>query len=134
MNGNGAYTGKFLFLQILQSLLVPINYISNSGEISPALLADAGVKWTLTGHSERRVGFGFPGETSEVVAKKTAAAIKAGISVMLCIGEQLAERESGKTMEVCEEQLKPVVAALTVPDWSKVVIAYEPVWAIGTGR
>lgn len=105
-----------------------------TGEISAQLLADAGVKWTLTGHSERRVGFGFPGETSEVVAKKTAVSIKAGLSVMLCIGEQLAERESGKTMEVCEQQLQPCVAALTEADWAKVVIAYEPVWAIGTGK
>ena len=88
----------------------------------------------MTGHSERRVGFGYPGETSEVVAQKTAAAIKAGLSVMLCIGEHLSERESGKTMEVCAAQLTPVVAALTEKDWAKVVIAYEPVWAIGTGK
>ncbi len=105
-----------------------------TGEISAALLADAGIKWTLTGHSERRVGFGFPGEPSEVVAKKTASAIKYGLSVILCIGEQLAERENGSTMLVCAEQLTPVAAVLNIKDWNNIVIAYEPVWAIGTGK
>jgi triosephosphate isomerase len=95
-----------------------------TGEISPMLLKDAGITWTLTGHSERRVGFGLPGETSSVVAGKTAAAIKTGLSVILCIGEQLAEREAGTTMTVCAEQLAPVVAALAQADWASVVVAY----------
>jgi len=104
------------------------------GEVSVELFVDSGVRWTLTGHSERRVGFGFPGETSEVVGRKTAAAIKAGMSVIACIGEKLHERESGITMDVCAEQLSAIKAALKEEDWAKVVIAYEPVWAIGTGK
>lgn len=105
-----------------------------TGEISAQMLKDIGVKWTLTGHSERRVGFGFPGETNEVVGKKTMVAVKAGLSVMFCIGEQLAERESGETMTVCAAQLAAASAFLSVEDWKNVVIAYEPVWAIGTGK
>lgn len=97
------------------------------------MLVDSGIKWTLTGHSERRVGFGFPGETSAVVGVKTKNAIEAGLSVIVCIGEQLADRQSGSTMKVCSEQLAAVQAALTEVDWKKVVLAYEPVWAIGTG-
>ncbi len=112
LNGMGAYTG----------------------EHSAAMLKDAGVKWTLTGHSERRVGFGGPGETSETVAAKTVMALKSGLSVAVCIGESLAEREANKTLDVCIEQLKPVCANLTANDWRRIVIAYEPVWAIGTGK
>lgn len=97
------------------------------------MLADSGITWTLTGHSERRVGFGFPGETSHVVGVKTKNAIDKGLSVMACIGEQLEDRQSGATMKVCAEQLEAIKAALSIGDWKKVVIAYEPVWAIGTG-
>jgi triosephosphate isomerase len=97
------------------------------------MLADFGIKWTLTGHSERRVGFGFPGETSHVVGVKTKNAIDNGLSVIACIGEQLADRQAGTTMKVCAEQLAAIKAALKEGDWKKVVIAYEPVWAIGTG-
>lgn len=105
-----------------------------TGEISAQLLKDIGVKWTLTGHSERRVGFGIPGETNELVAKKTAVAVKAGLNVMACIGEQLAERENGTTMDVCAAQLAAIAAVLTIEEWKSVVVAYEPVWAIGTGK
>lgn len=108
-------------------------YGAYTGEMSADLLADSGITWTLTGHSERRVGFGYPGETSEVVGVKTKNAIDKGISVMACIGEQLEDRQNGTTMAVCAEQLKAIKAALTTGDWKKVVIAYEPVWAIGTG-
>jgi len=101
--------------------------------LSADLLADAGINWTLTGHSERRVGFGFPGETSHVVGIKTKNAVDKGLSVIACIGEQLADRQNGTTMVVCAEQLEAIKAALQVADWKKVVIAYEPVWAIGTG-
>lgn len=97
------------------------------------MLSDAGITWTLTGHSERRVGFGFPGETSQVVGVKTKNAIDCGMSAIACIGEQLADRQGGRTMVVCSEQLAAIKAALREVDWKKVVIAYEPVWAIGTG-
>ncbi|KAH9919475.1 triose phosphate isomerase [Epithele typhae] len=102
-----------------------------TGEISPRQLVDAGVPYVILGHSERRTLFG---ETSKLVADKTQAAIAAGLSVILCVGETLEEREAGKTKQVVEAQLTPVVAALKEADWSKVVVAYEPVWAIGTGK
>jgi len=81
----------------------------------------------LTGHSERR----FKGETDEVVAKKAAYALNKGLGVIACIGETKDEREGGKTIEVVERQV--AAYAKHIKDWSKVVIAYEPVWAIGTG-
>lgn len=100
-----------------------------TGEIAADMIADMAIPWVITGHSERRTIFK---ETDEEVAKKTAYAISKGISVIACIGELLEEREAGKTMEVNERQLSAIAA--TVSDWSKVVIAYEPVWAIGTGK
>ena len=105
-----------------------------TGETSASQIADAGIRWTLAGHSERRVGFGHPGETNDVVGRKTAVALAAGLSVAVCIGEQLADRESGRTMAVCSEQLAAVAQYLKELDWKKIVIAYEPVWAIGTGK
>ncbi|ESK94747.1 triosephosphate isomerase [Moniliophthora roreri MCA 2997] len=102
-----------------------------TGEISPHQLLDAGIPYVILGHSERRT---ILHESSEFVAQKTRAAIDAGLSVILCIGETLKEREAGETAKVCEAQLKPVIALLKEEDWSKVVIAYEPVWAIGTGK
>jgi len=116
-----------------QDIGINPGYGAYTGEVSGVMLADLGIKWTLTGHSERRVGFGFPGETSAVVGKKTKIAINSGLSVIACIGEQLADRQSGNTMNVCAEQLAAIAAALSPNDWKKVVIAYEPVWAIGTG-
>ncbi|KAH9950706.1 Triosephosphate isomerase [Amylocystis lapponica] len=102
-----------------------------TGEISPAQLVDAGIPYVILGHSERRTLFH---ETSELVAQKTQAALQAGLSVILCVGETLQEREANQTAQVVESQLAPVVAALAESDWSKIVIAYEPVWAIGTGK
>ncbi|TDL20294.1 Triosephosphate isomerase [Rickenella mellea] len=102
-----------------------------TGEVSPAMLHDAQVPYVILGHSERRTLFH---ETSELVALKTQAAIDAGLSVILCVGETLQERESNRTVEVVNEQLDAVIAVLKESDWSKVVIAYEPVWAIGTGK
>jgi triosephosphate isomerase len=100
------------------------------------MLKDFGVGWTLTGHSERRVGFGGqPGESNEIVGRKTALALTAGLSVIACIGEQLADRESGNTMNICSAQLGAIVSQIpSSSDWKHVVIAYEPVWAIGTGK
>lgn len=83
----------------------------------------------IIGHSERREIFK---ETNEIVAEKTKACIDAGMTVILCVGEKLPERESGKTMEVVMKQLQAVKDI--VSDWTNVIIAYEPVWAIGTGK
>eukprot|EP00970_Alexandrium_tamarense_P014314 scaffold4049_cov204-Alexandrium_tamarense.AAC.1 len=92
-----------------------------------------GVTWVILGHSERREGFGMAGEDSELVAKKTKKAIEEGLKVMFCIGEKKEEREAGTTMDVCASQLKAAADILSKEDWANVSIAYEPVWAIGTG-
>lgn len=101
-----------------------------TGNITAEQLADMGVKWTLTGHSERRTLFG---ETDEITAIKTKAAIEQGLDVLLCIGEVKEERESGVTDDVNARQLKAVADVLSEEQWGNIVIAYEPVWAIGTG-
>ncbi|KAJ7621350.1 Triosephosphate isomerase [Roridomyces roridus] len=102
-----------------------------TGEISPPQLKDAGIPYVILGHSERRTLFH---ETSEIVAQKTKAALASGLSVILCIGETLEQRESEQTTAVCSAQLQAAVDILSEGDWSKIVIAYEPVWAIGTGK
>jgi len=100
-----------------------------TGEISAEQLKDSGITWTLIGHSERRT---ILKEDDSFVASKTKAAIDGGISVILCCGESLEEREAGTTVDVVTKQLKAV--ADKVKDWSKIVVAYEPIWAIGTGK
>lgn len=102
-----------------------------TGEISVDQLKDSGITWTILGHSERRV---ILLEDDSFVASKTKAAIDGGISVILCCGESLEQREAGKTIEVVTAQLKAVAEKLDKKDWDKVVIAYEPIWAIGTGK
>jgi triosephosphate isomerase (TIM) len=102
-----------------------------TGETSPLFLKDLGATFTLTGHSERRQYFG---ETSETVAQRTQAALKAGLEVIVCFGETETERTTGKTERVIEEQLQPVLSGLSAESCPKVVLAYEPVWAIGTGK
>eukprot|EP00586_Coscinodiscus_wailesii_P005380 CAMPEP_0172487566 /NCGR_PEP_ID=MMETSP1066-20121228/16709_1 /TAXON_ID=671091 /ORGANISM="Coscinodiscus wailesii, Strain CCMP2513" /LENGTH=281 /DNA_ID=CAMNT_0013254263 /DNA_START=77 /DNA_END=922 /DNA_ORIENTATION=+ len=104
-----------------------------TGEICPTQLVDAGVTWVIIGHSERREGFGMAGEDNELVAKKVKVALDSGLNVMFAIGEKKEEREKGVTMEVCAAQLEPATKLLSTEDWAKVAIAYEPVWAIGTG-
>jgi triosephosphate isomerase len=104
-----------------------------TGEIAASQLKDMGVTWVILGHSERREGFGMAGEDSELVAKKTKKALEEGLKVMFCIGEKKEEREAGTTMDVCAAQLKPAAEILSKEDWANVSIAYEPVWAIGTG-
>mmetsp|Transcript_13255 Transcript_13255/g.28364 ORF Transcript_13255/g.28364 Transcript_13255/m.28364 type:complete len:297 (-) Transcript_13255:641-1531(-) len=99
-----------------------------TGEIAAEQLKDLGINWTLTGHSERR---SLCGETNEIVAKKTARALDQGMSVIACIGETLEQRNSGQMFPVLDAQAQALVDH--VKDWSRVVIAYEPVWAIGTG-
>jgi triosephosphate isomerase (TIM) len=102
-----------------------------TGEISVAMLVEAGCGYSIIGHSERRQFFG---ETNETVLKKTKAALAAGLTPIVCIGEMLADRETGNTEKVIEEQFKGSVGALTHEEFSRILIAYEPVWAIGTGR
>jgi triosephosphate isomerase (TIM) len=102
-----------------------------TGEISTGMLVEAGCRYTLIGHSERRQFFG---ETNETVQKKTKAALAAGLTPIVCVGEMLADREAGNTEKVIESQFKGSVGALTGEEFSRILIAYEPVWAIGTGR
>ncbi len=102
-----------------------------TGEISGGMLAELGVRYVLTGHSERRHVIG---EGNDLVARKLAAALSSGLTPILCVGELLEERESGRAEEVVIEQVSSALKGLTAGDYSKVVVAYEPVWAIGTGR
>lgn len=104
-----------------------------TGEVCATQLVDMGVTWVILGHSERREGFEMAGEDSELVAKKTKVAVDAGLKVQFCIGEKKEEREAGITMDVCSKQMEPLAKILSTEDWAKISIAYEPVWAIGTG-
>lgn len=102
-----------------------------TGEISGVMLKDLGVHYVIIGHSERRQYFG---ETDETVNKKLHAAFKHGLIPILCVGEKLEEREAGKTNEVNRVQTEAALAGLTAEQAAQVVIAYEPIWAIGTGK
>ena len=102
-----------------------------TGEISLPMLKDAGCGMVILGHSERRQYFG---ETDELVNRKALAVLKAGLQPIICIGETLAERESGRHETVVAEQLAGGLAGLTPADLLRIILAYEPVWAIGTGR
>jgi triosephosphate isomerase len=102
-----------------------------TGELSAAMLLDVGCQYVILGHSERRA---LLGETNELVNKKTLAALKAGLIPIVCLGESLADREAGRTANVVEEQFTGSLAGLSAEQLAKVVIAYEPVWAIGTGK
>jgi triosephosphate isomerase len=102
-----------------------------TGGISIPMVKEVGARLTLAGHSERRHLFG---ETDEQVARKTKAALKAGLTPLVCVGETLAEREGGRTETVITRQLATVIQALDSEEWKGVVLAYEPVWAIGTGK
>jgi len=100
-----------------------------TGEISAKQLKEVGVNWTLIGHSERRQFFG---DTEEAISNKVRQCLDNGVNVIFCIGEKLNEREADQTFEIINSQLKTLVNS--VNDWNRVVIAYEPVWAIGTGK
>ncbi len=102
-----------------------------TGELSLALVTEAGARAVLIGHSERRHLFG---ETDEQVGRKLAAALKAGLAPMVCIGETLAERDGGRTEQVVTRQVAALLDRIGPADWERVVLAYEPVWAIGTGK
>jgi len=102
-----------------------------TGEVSGPMLVAVGVKWVIIGHSERRQFFG---ETNETVLKRTVAALEFGLKPIVCVGEKLEERESGNTEAVLTAQFREGIARLSSEQFAKIVIAYEPVWAIGTGR
>jgi triosephosphate isomerase (TIM) len=102
-----------------------------TGEIAPPMLVEAGCRYVIIGHSERRQYFG---ETEETVAKKTKAALAVGLTPIVCVGELPEQREAGRTEEVCERQFKGGPGTLTPEEFSRILIAYEPVWAIGTGK
>lgn len=102
-----------------------------TGEVSVAMLADFACRYVLVGHSERR---SFFGDTDAVVAAKFVAAQKGGLVPILCVGESLAEREAGITGDVVTRQIDAVLAKCDIADFARAIVAYEPVWAIGTGR
>lgn len=102
-----------------------------TGEIAPKMLTDLGCKFCIIGHSERRTYFN---ETNETVNRKVKAALKHGLTPIMCLGERLEERDSGKTFDVVKDHLDGGLAGLSKEDVAKIIIAYEPVWAIGTGR
>ena len=102
-----------------------------TGEISGPMIAAAGATHAIVGHSERRQYFG---ETDETVLKRTQAALEYGLTPIVCVGERLDDRESGKTEAVLVSQFQKGIAGLTAQQFAKIVIAYEPVWAIGTGK
>jgi triosephosphate isomerase (TIM) len=102
-----------------------------TGEISIPMAMESGARLVLVGHSERRHLFG---ETDEQVARKTRAALKSGVTPLVCVGETLTERESGRTEQVVVRQLAMLFEALEPGEWATVALAYEPVWAIGTGK
>lgn len=102
-----------------------------TGEVSGPLLASAGCSHVIVGHSERRQFFG---DSDEWVARKTAAALRAGLTPIICVGETLAEREAATTLAVVARQVRATIADLEPAALRQIVVAYEPVWAIGTGR
>ena len=102
-----------------------------TGEVSAAMLQDFGCRYVLVGHSERRSLYG---ESDRLVAEKFAAALSSGLHPVLCVGETLEQRDGGKTLEVVSAQIDAVLSRVGVAAFSGAVVAYEPVWAIGTGR
>lgn len=102
-----------------------------TGEISPLMLKEIGVRYVIIGHSERRQYFN---ETDESVNKKTLAALKHGLRPIVCVGESLEEREAGKTADVVRKQTEAALTDVSAEQLADVVIAYEPIWAIGTGK
>ncbi|ARN57438.1 triose-phosphate isomerase [Sedimentisphaera salicampi] len=141
---NVAVCPPFVYLQsVAKSLSVDGNVAVGSqdvyfesngaftGEISCEMLKDVCCSYVITGHSERRHVIG---ESDELINKKTIAALEAGIKPILCIGELLEEREADKTSQVCERQLREGLKGISEEQLAEVTIAYEPVWAIGTGK
>ena len=142
-NGDFAVCAPFLYLPSVKSILQNTNIAwgaqnvsqfekgAYTGEISASMLNDFDCRYVIVGHSERRALFG---ETSQIVAEKFVAAQKAGLIPILCVGETLEQRDTGITEKIIEEQLTAVMNLAGVESLRKAVIAYEPVWAIGTGK
>ena len=114
-----------------QDCAVQNEFGAHTGEVAPAMLKDVGCSHVIIGHSERRQ---FYGESDESVNKKTKAAIAAGLIAIVCVGEHLSDREAGDAETVVKKQVIGSLAGLTVSDMERIIIAYEPVWAIGTGK
>ncbi len=114
-----------------QNCSTETKHSAHTGEVAADMLKDVGVSYVIIGHSERRQ---YYGETNEMINKKTKAALAAGLKAIVCVGETLSEREEGSLFEVVEEQLKLGLEGLTKNDMERIIIAYEPVWAIGTGQ
>ncbi len=104
---------------------------AHTGEVSGAMLRDAGAAYVIVGHSERRQ---YYFETDAMVSRKTQAALLAGLTAIVCVGETLAQRDSGNAENVVKGQLTGGLGGLTATDLQRIIVAYEPVWAIGTGR
>ncbi|XP_075474463.1 triosephosphate isomerase, cytosolic-like [Primulina tabacum] len=130
----------FVFLPIVKSLLRPDFYVAAqncwvkkggayTGEVSAEMLVNLNIPWVILGHSERRA---LLAESNEFVGSKVAYALSQGLKVIACVGETLEQRESGSTLDVVAAQTKAIAEQIT--DWTNVVLAYEPVWAIGTGK
>ncbi|OGP60536.1 MAG: triose-phosphate isomerase [Deltaproteobacteria bacterium RBG_13_61_14] len=118
-------------VQLLAQNLFWVDSGAYTGEVSGPMLKDAGCSHVIVGHSERRQHFG---ETDESVNKKLKAAFASGLVPIFCVGETLAEREQGRTFAVVERQVKGGLQDIPATDAAKIVVAYEPVWAIGTGK
>ena len=114
-----------------QNCAVQNEFGAHTGEVAASMLKDAGCSYVIIGHSERRQ---YYGETDESINKKTKAAISAGLAAIVCVGESLEQREAGDAEAVVETQLVRGLDGLTVSDMERIIIAYEPVWAIGTGK
>ncbi|KAE8075680.1 hypothetical protein FH972_014374 [Carpinus fangiana] len=130
----------FVFLPLVKSLLRPDFHVAAqncwvkkggayTGEVSAEMLVNLGIPWVILGHSERRL---ILNESNEFVGDKVAYALEKGLKVIACVGETLEQRESGSTVEIVAAQTKAI--AERVSNWANVVLAYEPVWAIGTGK
>ena len=114
-----------------QDCSIEVEEGAHTGEVAGFMLRDVGAKYVITGHSERRQ---FYAETDTMVSRKTQAGIKSGLTVIMCVGESLAQRDQGIAENVVAGQLGGGLNGLTAPDLDRIIVAYEPVWAIGTGR
>jgi triosephosphate isomerase len=114
-----------------QNCSTEVKHSAHTGEVAADMLKDIGASYVIIGHSERRQ---FYSETNEMINKKVKAALMAELSPIVCVGETLSEREQGKHFEVVREQLELGLEGLTKGDMKRIIIAYEPVWAIGTGK